>query len=329
MNPEDVPSAWILGGPTASGKTAVAHALARRHGWDVLSADSMLVYAGMDIGTAKPTPEERRGLVYHGIDLVTPAEPFSAGVFLRAAREAVRETARRGRRLLVVGGTGLYLDLLVHGIDEGEAEGVPPDVRARWQAVFDAGGLETLAREAERRSPGLLERLSDSRNPRRLLRALERMDQGLPPLPSRTGAADPAPDVPFPALDIPQERLSERIRQRIDGMFAGGLVDEVRALRTAYPAWSSTARAAIGYAEVSALLDGVLDEMSAREQIATRTRRLARRQRTWLRHRAAVEWVPGPVDADDIDRAANDVARIWSKHGPIPLRGLRSAHETD
>ena len=285
---------------------------------EILSADSMLVYAGMDIGTAKPSPEERAGIPYHGIDIVSPSDHCSAGAFLRAARQAVRDAADHGRPLLVVGGTGLYFDLLLHGLDDSEPDGTPPDVRARWQAVFEKGGLAALHAEAERLSPGLLARLADPRNPRRVLRALERLDQGLPPLASRPG--DAPPDPPFPALDITPETLARRIAERIDRMFADGLLDEVRALRLAHPAWSDTAAKAIGYAEAAAVLDGTLDEAAARELIAARTRRLARRQRTWFRHRALVEWVPGPLDASDIPRAADDVERIWRLHGPHALR---------
>ena len=310
--------AWLLAGPTACGKTAVAHELARRHGFEILSADSMLVYAGMDIGTAKPSLRERDGIPYHGIDLVTPAEHCSAGVFLRDAARAAEAAAASGRELLVVGGTGLYFDLLLHGLDRGEPAGTPPDVRARWQAVFERDGLAGLHAEAERRSPGVLAHLADPSNPRRVLRVLERLDQGLPPIPGRDPPRSGA-DAPFPALDIPSPALAHRIEERIDGMFAAGLLDEVAELRRRFPRWSDTAVAAIGYAEAGAVLDGALDEAAARERIAARTRQLAKRQRTWFRNRMNVAWVPGPADAADIPRAADDVERIWSQHGPHPL----------
>ncbi len=313
-----VRSAWRLAGPTACGKTAVAHELARRHGMEILSADSMLVYAGMDIGTAKPSVAERAGIPYYGLDLVSPAEHCSACGFLRAAAQAVRDAEAHGFPLLVVGGTGLYFDLLLHGLDACEPDGTPPEIRARWQAVFEEGGLDALRAEAERRSPGLLVRLSDPRNPRRILRALERLDQGLEPLASRDSGAPP--DVPFPALDIPQEKLAPRIDARIAEMFAAGLLDEVRAVRRAFPVWSDTAAKAIGYAEAAAVVDGTLDETAARALIAARTRHLARRQRTWFRHKARVEWVPGPLDTADISRAADDVERVWRLHGPHVLR---------
>ena len=313
-----VSRAWLLGGPTACGKTAVAHELARRHGLEILSADSMLVYAGMDIGTAKPSPAEREGIPYHGIDLVSPAEHCSAGVFLRAAARAAMEAAAHGRRLLVVGGTGLYFDLLLHGLDDGERSGTPPEVRARWQRVFTEGGLAALHAEAERRSPGVLARMADPGNPRRVLRVLERLDQGLAPLPERVGI-HPDAEAPFPVLGIPAPVLAHRIEKRINAMFDAGLLREVAALRERFPRWSDTAATAIGYAEAAAVLDGTLDEAAARERIAARTRQLAKRQRTWFRNRMNVVWVDGPADAADVPRAADDVERIWRQHGPHPL----------
>ena len=312
------PAAWLLGGPTACGKTAVAHELARRHGLEILSADSMLVYAGMDIGTAKPTPAEREGIPYHGIDLVSPAEHCSAGVFLRAAARAAASAAANGRQLLVVGGTGLYFDLLLHGLDEGESDGTPPAVRARWQALFVEGGLAAIHAEAERRSPGVLARMADPENPRRVLRVLERLDQGLAPLPTREPAASGA-EPPFPVLGIAAPVLARRIEERIAAMFDAGLLPEVAALRQRFPRWSDTATTAIGYAEAVAVLEGSLDADAARERIAARTRQLAKRQRTWFRNRMNVVWVDGPADAADISRAADDVERIWRQHGPHTL----------
>lgn len=323
-------SAWLLAGPTATGKTAVAHTLARRHGMAILSADSMLVYAGMDIGTAKPTPAERAGIPYAGIDLVSPEEHCSAGVFLRAAARAAAEADAAGRPLLVVGGTGLYFDLLLKGLDTAEGDSPPPEVRVRWQTFLDEHGPEALRAEAERRAPGVLARLADPRNPRRVQRVLERLDQGLPPLPGRPApntseVPSPLPrcaaeEIPIPALTFPPGELASRIETRIGEMFVAGLLDEAASLRRRYAALSDTAAAAIGYAEAFAVLDGALDEATARERIAARTRQLAKRQRTWFRHRLCVEWIAGPASDTDIGRAADDVERIWRLHGPHPLR---------
>ncbi len=267
----------------------------------------MLVYRGMDIGTAKPTPAERAGLVYHGIDLVTPAESCSAGLYLKAADAALRSAAERGPGVLVVGGTGLYIDLLLHGLDGAQTPSVLPAVRARVQTLFESGGLAALHAEAERRRPGVLSLLADPENPRRVQRVLERLDMGLDPVPARSPDAAPRA-ASIVVLDIPPALLAPRIVSRIDAMFRDGLLDEVRALLRAYPEWSSTAAAAIGYAEARAVLEGGLGIPEAAERIAIRTRQLAKRQRTWFHHRAAdATWLQGPLSSSDVPTIADAV----------------------
>lgn len=314
--------AWFLVGPTAAGKTAVAHWLARRQGFEVLSADSMLVYRGMDIGTAKPTPAERSGIPYHGIDLVDPDQPFSVGAFLDHAREAFAACAARGNRMLVAGGTGLYVRALLRGLDAPS----PPDTasRSRWADLLAREGVEGLRTELERMAPGVAARMADPRNPRRLVRVLERLQQGLPPLPTPNRVVRAheglspggAPLPPLAGLWFEPDALNSRIARRVDAMFADDLLDEVRRLSAAFPVWSETARGAIGYAEALAVLAGDATEAEARECIAIRTRQLAKRQRTWYRHQLPVAWIAGPADDADVGRAAADVAGHWRLHGP-------------
>lgn len=313
-----IPQAWFLVGPTATGKTAVAHGLARAHGFEILSADAMLVYRGLDIGTAKPTPAERTEFRYHGIDLVDPDQPFSVGQYLLHAREAFASCAARGGRMLVVGGTGLYAEALRQGLDSTPAP--DPARRAHWTGRLACEGVDALRAEAERQSPGILGRMPDSRNPRRLVRVLERLGQGLDPLP-RTGDPNATP-VPIPALHVEPALLAGRIARRVDAMFAAGLLEETRALAARFPTWSPTAGAAIGYAEALAVLRGDLPEAEARERIAARTRQLAKRQRTWYRHRTSVVWIDGPGDDAEVPRAAAAVADTWRKHGPCPVLGI-------
>lgn len=157
MNGKPGPSAWFLVGCTASGKTVVADEIARRTGALVLSADSMLVYRGMDVGTAKPTPAERAGVDLRGIDLADPDEPFSAGRWLEAARGAVEEAEADGRDLVVAGGTGLYVSALLRGLDTREAD---PGLRAELEALFERGGVAALLERAEALSPGSTARVT-------------------------------------------------------------------------------------------------------------------------------------------------------------------------
>ncbi|HRT28314.1 MAG TPA: tRNA (adenosine(37)-N6)-dimethylallyltransferase MiaA [Kiritimatiellia bacterium] len=304
------PAAWFIAGATATGKSAVAQQLAEQTGRAILSADAMLVYRGMDIGTAKPVPAERGDVPYFGIDLVSPAEPFSTGLWLADAHHAFRSAPRAG--LIVVGGTGLYLKALTEGLDGSACD---PEARARWQALHAAEGTDALRRALETRAPGVLETLADPANPRRLIRALEHLDAH-DTVPVRQQRTDDIP--PIPALRMPREQLHARIARRVDAMFAAGLIDEVRALQRDTPAWSKTARHAIGYAEVRALLAGEMTQPQAAERIAARTRQLAKRQETWLRHQAHVVWID-ITDDDPPDAVARHVAETWRNHGPTPV----------
>jgi len=303
--------AWILVGPTATGKTAVSNALARRLGMDVLSADSMLVYRGMDIGTAKPTPSECLGLVVRGMDLASPDEAFSVGAWLEAAAAAFDAAEQAGRDVVVAGGTGLYVNALVHGLDDAPPS--DPRLRAEITSLFEKGGVEALRTHAERLSRGSTASLPDPGNPRRLTRLIEKLSSAPAPIGASGKITCRASTVA--GLHVEPEMLERRITRRVEKMFADGLLDEVAALRARYPAFSATAGQGIGYAEAIAVLDGALTRGAAVERIALRTRQLAKRQRTWFRHQLAVEWVKGPEDGDDVRRAADDVMEVWKRHG--------------
>lgn len=308
-------SAWILVGPTATGKTAVANELARRTGAVVLSADSMLVYRGMDIGTAKPTLEERRGLSFYGVDCVEPCEGFSVGAWLETAVAAVRAARETQRDLIVVGGTGLYVNALLEGLDAPPAD---PVLRAELETLAQTHGVEGLRARAEALEAGVTQRLSDAANPRRLIRLIERLATGQTL--GRTSLA--SLNRPVVGLHCEPAVLAQRIEQRIEAMFRMGLLDEVRALQTRYSAFSTTAGKGIGYAETLAVLDGRLTETAAKEAIAIRTRQLAKRQRTWFRTQLSVTWVPGPSSTEDIGHVADAVWALWQQQGKTPLRIL-------
>jgi len=323
-----ITTAFILAGATATGKTAAAQILAEQMGCGILSADAMLVYKGMDIGTAKPTAAERGNVPYAGVDLVTPDEPFSAGRWIESAADALKAIglhasttverqivpAHVRSSVIVVGGTGLYIKALTDGMHSAIAH---PDIREKWQAVFEREGLVGLQTALQQRAPEALQALDDTSNPRRLLRALEHLDtDGSLPDQWKNNTVSTSSVV---VLSLPREQLHRRIARRVDQMFRAGLIEEVRTLRNRYPTWSATAAKAIGYEEVSALLDNTLTQEAAREKMIIRTRQLAKRQETWFRHQTQAQWLT--VTEDDTPHAiAERVYNLWSVHGPSAIQ---------
>ena len=329
---------YFLVGPTASGKTDVAQWIAERHGAEILSADSMLVYGGMDIGTAKPDAAARRRVRYHGVDLTTPDRSFNVGQYLACIRLSLLDTAptavaeplppggwpARGggaagalRRpiLLAVGGTGLYVKGLIQGLVA--APPANPGVRAYWTDVLEEDGIEALQEGLRQRSPGLYEALRDKRNARRLIRALELAETGLQALPRTWEAAREI--APLAGLRPRPELRNARIERRVRAMYAHGFLEEVQLLRTRWPALSDTARQAIGYAEAMAHLEGRCSLDEAVAQTITRTRQLAKRQGTWFAHQANVRW----IDVEDgvpVQAIAERVMKHWSEYGPTDMR---------
>lgn len=285
-----------LAGATATGKTAVAHLLAERLGARLLSADAMLVYRGMDIGTAKPTPAERARFAYRGLDVVGPDAPFSVGAWLACAHAAQAEAV--DAPLIAVGGTGLYFSALLRGLEPTPPEN--PALRA---------GLEALSPEALRaRLAAHGATIADDRNPRRLVRALEILESGHA-LPGAWGARTPPRLV---ALTWPRALLHERIARRVERMYAEGLLEEARALRERFPVWSRTAAQAIGYAEALAVLAGTLTVAEAQARTVVRTRQLARRQESYLRTQFATEWVAA-APGDTPETLAARVLAAWGE----------------
>ncbi len=281
----------------------------------------MLVYRGMDVGTAKPTAEELAGTVFRGADLVEPDEPFSAGRWLDAARAAFDEADAAGRDVVVAGGTGLYVTALLRGIDAPASD---PALRARLDEIAARdGGIAELAARAEALCPGSTARI-DAANPRRLIRLIEILESEPRHREPEEGAAAncaaTASDVqsaPLAGLWFDPDRLALRIERRARAMFANGALQrETEALLASHPGFErSTAGVGIGYAEALALLRGEISEEEAIGLVAARTRRLAKKQRTWWRHQADVVWVPGPEDQSDVPRAASAILDAWRRHG--------------
>lgn len=311
MNPPDggVGHAFFLVGPTAAGKSDVAQILAERRGSGILSADAMQVYRGMDVGTAKIPVSARGAVPYWGLDLVEPTETFSAGDFLAHARDVF---ARAGTSpLIVVGGTGLYVKALVHGLDV-PAGGQTP-ARGLVRKVYAARGVVGLQEELRRLDPKRLDALSDQRNPRRLLRALELVLDG-----STAGTAWTRAELcPMVGLMMKRPALWERIRERTGQIYAAGLVDEVEGLLARHGRFSMTARAGIGYAEALSVLGGERSRDEAMERTFIRTRQLAKRQLTWFRQQHDVRWVDA-TDRPTMD-VVDEVEAHWERDGPAEV----------
>ena len=296
---------YILAGPTAAGKSAVVHRLARQHRLPVLSADSMAVYQGLDIGTAKPNRTEQREVLYYGIDLIAPTEPFSVGDYLGYVHREVHEES-----LFVTGGTGLYITCLLSGLDRSP----PPDpaFRADMEQLLNESGLPALQDYARRTASDAYACLKDPDNPRRIIRALEKNRQ--------EQAASARPDWkahgPHPLLGLRWERaaLHERIEQRVHAMYAGGLPEEAETLLACERPLSRTAEQAIGYCEAFAWLRGAIPREEAVQRTIIRTRQLAKRQMTWLNHQFAMRW----VDVHNADSVQDLADRVWDAWQQMP-----------
>ncbi len=288
------PQWYCLAGATASGKSAVAQYLAERYHWPILSADSMLIYQGMDIGTAKPTLEERTRVSYFGLDCVTPAEDFNAQRWLQ---DADRAAATGAPGVFVAGGTGLYYSVLLRGLEPQYP--IDLDLRAELEAL----SLEELQARLARYQVTL----ADHKNPRRIIRALEQLERGYPLPQQWTQQEKPK----LWALRHPREKLHQRIAQRVEQMYASGLLDEVRDLQCRYPTWSRTALQAIGYAEAIDYLNGTISLESAKERTIIRTRQLAKRQETYLRGQFDTQWID-VLTGDTVETLANKIATLWN-----------------
>lgn len=272
-------------GPTATGKSELGIALAERLGGEVVNADSMQLYRGMDVGTAKLGPAERRGVPHHLLDVWEVTERASVAEYQRLARAAIDAVLARGGLPVLVGGSGLYVRA---ALDDLDFPGTDPVVRARLEAELAAAGPASLHARLSEVDPAAAGGILPS-NGRRLVRALEVVE-----LTGRPFAATlPAPAPVYDAVQVGLDRsdLDERVEARVDRMWATGLVAEVRALADRGLADGPTASRALGYQQVLAALAGRHDEATARAETVRATRRFVRRQRSWFRRDPRVGWV--------------------------------------
>ena len=280
-------------GPTASGKTEAAMAFAETMNAEIVSCDSMLVYRGMDIGTAKPSPQEQRRIPHHLIDIAEPSETFSVAEFQRLAADALEGIAARGKRAVIAGGTGLYFRAIV---DRLEFPKTDPATRLDLETEAIAG-QERLYERLGDLDPAAAAKIEPG-NTRRTVRALEVAAVTGRPFSSYAESWDvyPADDVRAAGIDIPKPVLAARIERRVAGMIDDGLLDEVRGLADrGFSEWL-TAGQAIGYAEMVRHLHGELSLDEAVAQTVKRTKALARRQIAWFKKDPRIRWFEAGED---------------------------------
>ena len=290
-------------GPTASGKSALALALAaERHG-EIVCCDSLQVYRGLDIGSAKATPEERAAVPHHLLDVVEPDQAFSAAEYSRLARGALADLAIRERLAVVAGGTGLYLRALLYGLFEGPSRN--DELRARLERVAARFGDPRLHRMLKGVDPEAAARIPP-RDRVRVIRALEVYRSTRRPITLHHRAGSQAlqgHDVFIVGLDPPRDALRAAVERRTAEMFARGLLGEARGLLDKGYGPELRPLRAIGYRQAVAVVRGEMDDAEARRAIVAETMKYAKRQMTWFRHQAAATWYAEPAPALDAARA--------------------------
>ena len=284
-------------GPTASGKSELAQRLAEALDGEVVSADSMQVYRGMDVGTGKVMPAERR-VAHYGLDLVDPGEPYSAALFQDYARACFHDIDERGKRSILCGGTGFYVRAAIDDYQFPAGEQVGNAVRDRYNELALEQGPQALWELLRERDPESAAVIAPN-DVKRVVRAFELLEDGTTYARQKERLASIPELVPavMVGLAVEPNVLRQRIDARVDAMFDGGFIDEVRALLAAGFREGITAPQAIGYKEVVRALDGEITFDEAREIMKTTTHRYAKRQRTWFRKEKRIRW----VDATDLD----------------------------
>ena len=299
-----------VAGPTASGKTSLAVALAKELNGEVISCDSMQIYRGMDIGTAKPTTEEMEGIPHHMLDVVSPADDFSVSRYCEMADPILQDILSRGKTAVLAGGTGLYVDALISG---REFAPVPSTgVREKLEAQADAEGMETMTAWLRSVDPEAADRIHDRK---RILRALEvflETGETITEHNRKTQAIPPKyKPLQFALEDENRQDLYDRIDKRVDLMLELGLMDEIHRLLASGIPEKCTAMQAIGYKEFLDAVHGHCTVQEAADLVKQSSRRYAKRQLTWLRRNEAIHWLrrkPGQTTKEIVAAALQVVA---------------------
>ena len=308
------PKVLAVVGPTASGKTALGVVLAKRYGGEVISADSMQIYEGLDIATAKPTPEEMQGIPHHLIGIIPRTQRFSAAEYADLCHAKIREITGRGRLPILVGGTGLYVDTVLGGMRFGEGE--DPAVREKLRQALETDGAAALHERLRALDPQAAAAIHPN-NTVRVIRALEVcLVTGHTFTQYRAeNAAAPAPyDSLILGLNFePRQVLYDRIDRRVLRMMEAGLLEEVRAARAGT---AGTAAAAIGYKELLPFLDGQASLEDCIARIQLESRRYAKRQLTWFRRNAQISWLIAG-ESDEVGEISEKAEKIIAKNAKM------------
>ena len=298
-----------IAGPTASGKTALAVELAKRFNGEVVSCDSMQIYRRMDIGTAKPFPEERQGIPHHMIDVADPDEDFSVSRYCEMAGPIVDDIVARGKTAIIAGGTGLYMDSLIRGNDFAPFPST--GCRERLEAQCDEMGMEFMMNLLREIDPEAAERIHDRKRMIRALEVYQETGETITAHNRKTQLIPPKYSPLWFGLDFePRQALYDRIDLRVDIMLKQGLVEEIQNLLASGIPEKCTAMQAIGYKEFVDALDGRCTIEEAAAQVQQSSRRYAKRQLTWFRRNKAMNWLtrhPGEDTEEILERATRIV----------------------
>lgn len=300
MNTElNKPKVIVICGPTASGKTKLSIELAKKINGEIISSDSMQIYKDMDIGTAKPTIEEMQGIKHYLIDFVLPDQRYSVAEFKKDAIRAIEEVLKKGKVPIVVGGTGLYVDSLIYGIDYSEIK-LDEDYRKELEEIADNGGLEKLFNRATQIDPEAMKKISVN-DKKRIIRILEiykatGMNKTSQEIESKKNG------IPYDyyvfAINVERQKLYDRINLRVDLMIKNGLIEEVNNILKKYNKFP-TAMQGLGYKEVVAYLKNECSKEEMIEKIKMETRRYAKRQLTWFRKNKETIWIDAENDISE------------------------------
>ena len=293
------PIVYVIGGPTASGKSKLAVELAKKVNGEIISADSMQIYKEMNIGTAKVNKEEMQGVQHYLVDFVSPDERYSVSNFKKDAEKAIEEILEKGKTPIVVGGTGLYIDSLIYGI-EFQNEEVDLEYREKLNKIADEEGLENLYKKAQEIDPEAMKKISIN-DRKRIIRVLEiyhktgktKTEQEL-----QSRKNEVKYEYKVFAITMDREKLYERIEKRVDFMIAQGLIEEVKQILEKYHTFP-TAMQGLGYKEVVEYLEGSCTKEEMIEKIKKETRHYAKRQLTWFRKNKETIWLDGEKSTDE------------------------------